>query len=449
MEPFDLELRDLIRMRNRPPPLPNAWNVYNLAGSPYFQDTLEAGPHTSRPLGSLFVGREAELRALRGRVHGAAAYGSRQAVAGIPGVGKTTLVQELKALLFEDGYMTTDAHVPLLPGDTSEALFGRVLGALYDTIVANRPATAAHAALRDAQLLVRASRLAGGGGGVSFAGFGVSASSSVSAVTPRDFLIDGPRVLRDLMRLVRESGAHGVVVHMNNLEVLGEADVLAAAETLRSLRDLLMQDGLHIVLVGTGPAVRGAVNTHAQVRNIFSVLDLAPLRRDEVHALLASRYRYLRLDGGRAAMPPVDGAAVAAIFDLFRGDLRGMLKALEDGASPLLGIAGVEPGGGAPARPLTLDELHPALRERYGAQLVALPEETRVEQLMAWGRADPAAAQTQASLRRLWRVSQPAVSNALKYLLQQGYVAALPREGRQPTRYVLTGTARLIFDPPS
>jgi hypothetical protein len=38
-----------------------------------------------------------------------------------------------------DGYLTSDAHVPIFGGDTPESIFGRVLGALYDILIANRP----------------------------------------------------------------------------------------------------------------------------------------------------------------------------------------------------------------------------------------------------------------------------------------------------------------------
>ena len=50
-------------------PLPPPWNVYNLAHSPFFQQPLESGEQTSRPL-SLFVGREAELKRLLGAIRG-------------------------------------------------------------------------------------------------------------------------------------------------------------------------------------------------------------------------------------------------------------------------------------------------------------------------------------------------------------------------------------------
>src|ERR1041384_8307104 len=226
--------------------LPTPWNLYNLTASPYFQETLESPDGSTRPL-SLFVGRARELDQLRSKIHGTGKLSSRQAVAGFPGVGKTTLVQELKASLLRDGYLTSDSLVPILATDTAGDLFGRVLGGLYEIILLNRPATATGSpAMREAQLLVRAGRLSSGGANVSILGVGGGVSRSTTVVTPKDIMIDGPRIMRDLMQLVRDSDAHGVVMHLNNLENLSDFETEKAAEILRSLRDpMLMHPGLH------------------------------------------------------------------------------------------------------------------------------------------------------------------------------------------------------------
>lgn len=426
-------------------PLPTPWNLYNLTASPYFQETLEAAETSTRPL-KLFVGRESELARMRAVVHGAGPRSSRQAVAGPPGIGKTTLVQELKSTLLGDEYLTTDAVVPILARDTTEMLFARVLGAVYETLLVNRPAVANHSAMRDAQILVRAARLGTGGANLSVLGVGGGVTRGTSILTPKDMMIDGPRVLRDLMLLVRDSDARGVVVHLNNLENLSDSDASGAAEVLRSLRDpMLMHDCLHVVIVGTTDAVTTVVNTHAQIRTIVTTLVLEPLGAAEVDRLLARRYAYLALEP-RPVTPPVEGEAVHALYELFGGDLRGLLKALDEGVTPLIGLAGTEDGAGAgPVRPLTLDELRPVLRQRYAAHLSLLPEQSRVQQLTKWGTTDPAALQTQKSLTRLWNVSQAAVSGALSFFVQQGYVVALPRRGPGPTSYVLSGVSRLIF----
>ncbi len=420
--------------------LPTPWNVYNLIHSPFFQQPLESGEQTPRPL-SLFVGRARELKQLQATIHGAGQNASVQAIAGAPGVGKTTLVKELKALALASGYFTTDSYVPILPGDTPEALFGRVLGVLYDTILANRSQTSSNPAMSDARVLVRATRLTSGGVSISLPGLGgLGGSRSSSMIIPKDMMIDGPRVMRDLVRMVQGSDAQGVLLHLNNLENLSESDATQAAETLRALRDvMLLHNGLHYVIVGTTDSVNLAVNTHAQIRSIVSTLLLAPLSVDEVMQLLQARYNHLRVNQKTAAVAPVAPTAVAVLYDFFRGDLRGLLKALDDGVGLLIGLEET------PARPLTLDELRPVLQHRYQAELNALSEPARIEQLTKWGTTASGVAQTQASLGKLWKLSQGRVSTALGYLIRHGYVIALSRKGAEPIQYVLSGASRLIF----
>lgn len=426
-------------------PLPTPWNLYGLTGSPFFQDTLEAADTSSRPL-RLFVGRKSELARLRGTIHGAGSRSSRQAVAGAPGIGKTTLVQELKARLLDDGYMSTDAVVPILSRDTTEGLFARVLGVIYDTLLVNRPMTVHHKSMQAAQTMVRAERLGTGGANVSVFGVGGGVTRGTTVLSPRDVMIDGPRILRDLMALVRESDSRGVLLHLNNLENLSESDASGAAEILRSLRDpMLMHDGLHVVVVGATDAVNTVVNMHAQVRTTFSTLVLEPLAIADVHQMLTERYAHLALND-RPVVPPVSREAVEALYHLFGGDLRGLLKALDDGVTPLIGLTGTESAAGAaPVRPLAIQELRPVLQQRYSAHLASVPEQNRVQQLTRWGTTAPGKVHTQKSLKELWGVSQAAVSGALAFLTQQGYVTASPRAGAEPTRYALSGVSRLIF----
>jgi len=43
------------------------------------------------------------------------------------------------------------------------------------------------------------------------------------------------------------------------------------------------------------------------------------------------------------------------------------------------------------------------------------------------------------------RLTQGAVSTALAWFIERGFVVALTRQGAGPTEYVLSGTSRLIF----
>jgi len=429
-------------------PLPTPWNLYNLEASPFFQEPLEVNDDSPRPL-SLFVGREKEVAYLLDGIRGAGENSSCQAIAGAPGVGKTTLVKEIKAQLSADGYFTTDALVPILASDTTPALFGRVLSLLYDIIIANRPQSVDNQAMRDAQLLVRAARLPSGGGNISALGTGIGLSRGSTVVTPSDIMIDGPRVMRDLVAFVRGSDSRGVLIHINNLENLSNADVGNAASILRDLRDIMLQqNGMHYVIAGTTDAVNAAVNTHAQVRTIVSMLIVNPMEIADVYRMLQARYEHMRLNDDRPAVAPANDKAVAALYELFGGDLRGLLKALEDGVRPLLGLAGMKKTKSAdepPVRSLTIDELRPVLQNRYSGHLESLPEKVRIEQLTKWGRSNSESTQTQKTLSKLWGLSQGAVSTALAYLIAQGYVLMLPRSNAAPTAYRLSGISRLIF----
>lgn len=96
-------------------------------------------------------------------------------------------------------------------------------------------------------------------------------------------LLDGPGVLRDLLRYAIGQGARGIVMHLNNLENLSD--------------QALMHDGLHLIVVGT--------------RSVFSnPLVLEPLALEDVEQLLANRYEALQLDPARPWRSPVEGAVV-------------------------------------------------------------------------------------------------------------------------------------------
>ena len=170
------------------PILPNPWNVFNLQASPFWQDALGDGDQT-HPL-SLFVGRHEDLEALVGGLYGAGSGSSRRAIAGNPGIGKTTLVKQFKAQALANGYLTTDGLVPVFADDSNESHFGRVLGAVYDILLANRPHLVDAAPMQAAQVLVRSAREKARSGGISLFGVGASVGQNTTSTVPRDILLD-------------------------------------------------------------------------------------------------------------------------------------------------------------------------------------------------------------------------------------------------------------------
>jgi DNA-binding transcriptional ArsR family regulator len=170
---------------------------------------------------------------------------------------------------------------------------------------------------------------------------------------------------------------------------------------------------------------------------------LQPLALEEVQLLLANRYVALPLNPAQPWRAPVEDAVVERLHQLFRGDLRGMLKALADGMTALLGLTGSASGDGV--APVGMDDLLLVLRQRNQQELKDQLGPTAWERLRAWGNRDPEAIEMQTGLRTLWGVSQSAVSQTLRQLTTAAAVEALPRKGRDPIQYMLTGTARLAF----
>ena len=127
--------------------------------------------------------------------------------------------------------------------------------------------------------------------------------------------------------------------------------------------------------------------------------------------------------------------------ELFRGDLRGLLKALEDGITGLLGLT----SGGAEVAPVGLNDLLLSLRQRNQAELQDQLGDTAWGRLLAWAQVDPASMQTQTQLVTLWQGKQPSGSQTLQQLIEAGAVEALPRRGREAIQYLMTGTARLAL----
>ena len=419
--------------------LPNLWGLYNLRSSPFFQATLRADSDAT-PL-HLFVGRQLERQLLLTTIGSSAS--SRQAVAGRPGIGKTTLVQTVKGDAQAEGYWSSDEIIPISAEGASEQLLGQLLSGVYDAVLANCT-SAAGPEVAAAQQLVRSIRLRGAGFSFSGFGLGVGGSHSESVAMPAGaLLLDGPRVLRDLLRCAIGQGARGIVLHLNNLENLTEADASRAADLLRGIRDqALLHDGLHLIVVGTADAVRTVVQSHTQIRSVFcNPLVLEPLALSDVEQLLDNRYAALQLDPAKPWRSPVDRSVVQSLYGLFRGDLRGLLKALEDGITALLGLTTT----GAEVAPVGLDDLLLTLKQRNQAELQAQLGNTAWERLLIWAAVDGTSIQTQAQLVELWVVKQPSVSQTLQQLIEAGAVEALPRRGREPIHYLITGTARLAL----
>lgn len=414
------------------------WSLFGLAESPYFQDALAPG---SRYPPELFVGREEETRRILRHV--ASSPSSRQVVHGPPGIGKTTLAQHAKHHLAREGYIVRWRPVAVTAGQSSAALLVDVLASVHEAVLTVVPKVSGEEPMEAARGLVRAFRQTNLGGGISVVGSGLEASRETSWMHPVDVgvLQEAWRLLLEIVRLACGEGrAAGVVVHLNNLENLVTADnVEGAALAFRDLRDLFLAPDLHWLVVGTSEEALGILGAYPQVRGVFlpSHPPLAPLSTDEFVALVHTRYRHLRVKG-REFITPVEDAAAAAIYEVFRGDLRGALRTCEQGCLALAGLT-----EGVPVRPLTLEEITSTLRPVYAAEMLSELSDTMIERMRAIA-AIRGEGVTQAELRESWDVTPQRVSQVVGILEQRGYLRQVGLRGRS-RMYALTGTGMIAL----
>ena len=415
------------------------WSLFGLRESPFFQDTLAPGsPYPTE----LFVGRKAESDRILLCV--ASSPSSRQVLHGPPGIGKTTLAQHAKGLLWKENYIVRWRSIAVVAGQGAPALLVDILASVHEAVLAARPAFSKEEPMEAARGLVRSFRQTSGRGGVSVLGSGAQASTQTQYIRPVEagVLQEAWRLLLNIVDLAcGKHEADGVVIHLNNLENLTSSDSMEeAARTFRDIRDLFLVPNVHWLVVGTSDETLGILGSYPQVRSIFlpSHPPLAPLSTDDFLGLLHARYAFLEDEKNREIVLPVEDEAAAAVYTLFRGDLRGALRTLEQGCLSLAGLT-----EGEPVRPLRYEEILATLRPVYEAEMLADLSATMTERMREIA-ATHGEGVTQGDLKEAWDVTPQRVSQVVGQLEQRGYLRQLGMDGRAKV-YSLTGTGRIAL----
>lgn len=348
------------------------WTPFGLRDDPFFQAALDPEAHarTSHPI-SLFVGRTRELQLVGSQVIGASS--SRAIITGDPGVGKTSLMNRIKATLAAQGVLTHAAPVRVVRGMTPRQFEAEVLRVLLQMHAADAAAGGGGSPSRtlatdetradDARFWRRVGRLILGedsvAGGVSLGGFSAQSEAIRIPAEVTDTSL-GSEVVDAFRRLSRR-GERRVLLHVNNMENLTIEDASAAAGLMQQVRDALLTDFAHWVFVGASGIERTVFGATPQVGSIVPlVVTLPPLTPTEVADLLTRRYAHLR--SGIRFTPPVDPTEAASLYERFRGDLRGFLN--------LLALAVHQHAMSAPGETIGAAEILALVAPRYVARVV-------------------------------------------------------------------------------
>lgn len=412
----------------------NIWNPLGIRTNPFFQEALDISESDLRPI-NLFVGRADEAEKVLQRTLGGDS--TRLLVSGQPGVGKTTFIQHVKSRLAGEHGFAVSSEFCRVPHQLSVTALGADLlravvrslrnvlpGKILETLDGFDRACALVEETEQRAWQWSVSVLGSGGG------LGSDRKHHPPAFGPDQF----QDTLAELCAGAMAKGVAGTVVHLNNLENL-ERDPEEATLLMRDARDYFLVPGLHLQLGATPEFHSRILSVHAQVRSIFPPpVTLAPMTLEEVQEMLQHRLDHLRI-GRQKVTPPVTPELVGQLHTLFRGDLRGLLGALEEACYRALGTL-------HPA-PLGLKEALPVIAPLYQGQLVnelSRAELAHLGQLAALGVKDF----RQADVIDHLGLSQGRVSTLFSRLEQAQAILPVRSEGRSQY-FTIAGRARLAL----
>lgn len=298
------------------------WQLYGFRANPFVTSPLLVSGGVL-PLTS-FTGRTAELRLLLKLF--SSEGGGRTFVFGDVGVGKTTLVNYARAIMYKKGTFTPFDEIGIESDLDSNSFILETLASIYDTMIRlpKRPLT--DTTLRKLQNLVDINNTRTNGVGFSILSVGANISSETT--TP-------PQVIRQSLKtffkeLILEISGHtnnrDVIIHYNNLENLKEKYIKGLFE---DLRDFFQTPNVQFVFVGNSVVW----NLLQGMKRVSSIVATTPIivrtmSYQEVEELLNKRFKGMRVQGGTGYIIPYDGEVLKTLYGLYNGNIRYILNSL-------------------------------------------------------------------------------------------------------------------------
>lgn len=312
----------------------NRWLRFGLSTNPYFVEPLAARNEGPRPI-SLFQGRDKQTKGLLDTI--ASEQSSFNVVEAPAGVGKSTFVNFAKHSLARK-YFAPSTEVALQSGATAQTVLLQVI----DVLVRHASDLAPEAkwekeypAVNEARRLVLSLQAAGWDFGFGLhvpggAGGSLAASRSPVVTPPLASTVLSPRFLDALIQellTLTNPPATGVILHVNNLDVLMAEGAEHAARIFGDLREHFQVSNTHWIFLGPPGLVADAIAPQRRVLHFLKAnIRLAELPVADVQRLLQKRYEHYKIRGDYT--PPTDAKLVTTVYDRFGGDLRGTLNAL-------------------------------------------------------------------------------------------------------------------------
>lgn len=165
--------------------------------------------------------------------------------------------------------------------------------------------------------------------GVSIAGSGIQFGEG-RATTIHKGEISNTQLedyLRRVISMCRKDGYRGILIHLDNIEILLDKDEAACREFFDDIRDILQMEQAYFVFVARSGFFQEVVSPQERVRSIFysTPVFVRPFTEDETIALVNKRYEVLA-HGERKFIKPVDDELVRRLYRIHAGRIRNVLN---------------------------------------------------------------------------------------------------------------------------
>lgn len=282
---------------------------YGLKSNPYFIEALLVEGGTI-PIETL-VGREKEKQELHRLI--SLGGGQRIMVVGEAGVGKTSLVNYIRAKAKKASYFSPNNEIGIMDNWKVNDVIINTLQAVYLELK-NQDIK-----ITDPKLLLALEDL-----------FELSRIVQDMDVDTEALMTINTQSLMEIFRkIVNEltnRGYRAIIIHYNNLDNIDDKEYLI--RLLNNLRDFFNNTHSIFIFIGdeTLPSV---INVKSRLRQIFTTPIKVPiLDYEEVKNVIDIRLNELRLSEANTVIRPHSEDSLKLLYDLYQGNIRDILNSL-------------------------------------------------------------------------------------------------------------------------
>ncbi len=319
------------------------WKKYGMRANPFDTSPLSLTSESSFPIAEAIVGRGFETYESRSLYNVLCnPGGARVIIEGQVGVGKTTFVNYHRYIWenhSQDRLFTPQEEIAVTEHWQLSHFLINILSSLISKLilVIGEKEISKIPVFQEVLALSRVffqSNLSIEG---SFMGFGGGFSRSQNVNVPSLPEIQLIRYFREMVRQIKRMNYAGVFLHIDNLEILRREDTHSIRAFLDNIRDCLQTPDVYFVFVSNQGFFRDIIASLPRVRSIFfgKPVIISPLTKVQVVEAVHKRYHILSIDK-KKFVKPVEDTLIEYLYDLYKGNMRYIMDALNMAVPNLL-----------------------------------------------------------------------------------------------------------------